>query len=66
MNEVQEISGKGVERAYTLGSQFDQNSIEVIIDNKAYRIKADEIAKLIKRRTFIVEKAKKYSYLKVK
>jgi len=55
-----------IKNCYTLGSQYDNNSLVVITqDDKEYRIKATEILKLLKGQKFKQRKARKHIYLEV-
>lgn len=63
---METIDGGNIKRAYTLKSWWDNDSIEVE-DNrgKCYRIKVEELLKLIKRMVFVKKKAIKHTYLVV-
>ena len=65
--EKEELNGKELEDAFTLGSMYDNNCIQVRTkDGQSFLIKAEELLKIMKRRKFDIKKARKHSYLTLK
>jgi len=61
------MKGTKIIYANTLGTKYDNNSISVMDkDNKHYRIKVDELLKLIRKVDFNKEKKRVHTYLRVK
>lgn len=60
------IRGKNIVGAWTLGSQYDNNSIEVIDDDdNCYRIRTKDILKALKKYNFKKTKAQVHFYLEI-
>lgn len=57
------INGESVTEVQTLGSMYDQNSVRVVIDGKAYRLSCSEIAKMVCEFKFETEKKRIHTYL---
>ena len=59
------IKGQDIEKLSTLGTIYDNNCLQVCINGYNYRIKAEEILKMVNEFKFKKLKKKKYVYLEV-
>lgn len=58
------VDGQDIKDCHTLGSMYDQDSVEVRVGKiYLYRIKAEELEKLFKFFDFEERKSRKYIYL---
>jgi hypothetical protein len=60
------LHGTDVQRVRTIDSWYAHGCIEVVIDNKVYRMHTDEILKLMDDATFDAKKKRVHSYLTVR
>ena len=59
------MKGKDITNCYSIGSMYDNNSIIVLNGDKHYRLKCNEILKIIKNYEFTEKKARTNTYLEV-
>ena len=59
------MEGQQIINLYTLGSRYDNNSLSVKTDEGIFRIKAEEILKMVNNFRFKKVKKKVHTYLEV-
>jgi len=61
-----EISGTSIDKTMTMGSQYDNNSVIILLeDGTQFRMKCEEIAKMVSSFRFSTEKKRIQTYLTV-
>lgn len=60
---VKKKSGRKLEFVSTLGTHFDNNCIELTINDEPYRLDVEELLPLLKRCTFETEEKRVHIYL---
>ena len=59
-----EIDGQQISKVRTLKTHYDQDSIEVTVDKKQYRIQTDQLIVALSECVWTTEKKKVHTYLK--